>query len=1326
MNYIRCQANDTHCNIISVSATEVFVILLFVLILFICNSIYQVCIYEWNPFSPDILKKTSSSNTLLTVITRTMTVIVFGLFEYNREYFVQILLCIELLLHHGFMTMRHWYELQYYSHAVNEFIVATSAVNAWASLCALLCVLINNTKDTGTAWMFYFGFFPVVAAGIHFVRQRYDSIEDSTIYALRNPTEVCIRVQLAQRGIMNTWDKGRDHTTVEGGFLGANFREIDNMFILASKRYQDSPRLYFCWSIHAFVYKQNRFLAMSKLKSIVQDAPSPHQTYPAVVQLRYVAEVSSLGSRELDIGMQVEQQKIETECREEMTTCLMAQLRLWSALNMDTVPMHVIQEVSDDIYHSLKRADIQLKRLLRVNPNSPYYRRLYANFLLYVANDAQAAGIHLQKAVDLAAGTKNSLSDETDDVNNAIIIISGEKDRMGEILQLNIPAAQLFGYGQEELIGKKVNQLMSKPYGEVHNGHVAHYVNTKESTFVNTKRTLMMKHAQGYIFMADIRVREYAMASEEPSVGFLGIIHPHSRQPNVMIVEIEEFTIVDVSSGIMAILPATSSALKSGELSLDDWIPNLENLVGDIVNELDENPKCEVVIDPKDHIGFEKVPYKFSFQFLPLHAGGDHFLVNVELLEGLVPISTEKDADSLGSSEFSGESNASINISPSTPGPPMPVPIFSRRDEDDSIQQSIDTFNSGSTAMVPQSNLKFIETQGQQPTSANIIAGRRNAQILKLLLESKETSTNMYIQRLLSVIGLALVVLSILAIASHALWLTFTLNRFKASINIIYDEGTLRTSTAACTYSTYLYKYKDLANLTVEDMAIGMKEVKDMVNGVDELRTRLRECQTDPSVEVLGKLQYVPINIQMFDFSVKTLSAVEILHLYALMANKLVGDSTSSTSAFPDSRDLLFYDMNQDSQLLHVLNASVFEVQKAQMEYNITTLHFSLGFTLGSLGLIVLLMILAALPTISKIESQRYLVFQVFQSFSTVLLRDLLTATTEKLGTLIGYEEAMNRAAVFEFTGNLSLQAVQAKEKLQKSQNSKSKHSLMTHRSFAISSGKMLISLTIVVVYFLGLQLWWEGNRTTIYDEINARINYAQYRHMLVKSMNTQILGIDDTGAPQVNLTALEAYEVELWNVEHAIIYGRDDIHLHHSLDFLPKSDAYMFSNLCITIRDVSKDECASFLKGVMTRGLHEALMHYITLSQRVRQAYGLFREESSDGPMKDQLLERISTMRKMGDKFLSGPLLLSAETLKKEIETLLEDVSQTRYMLTVLFVLINGLLFFGVYRPMMNQMNSELLKSQNMLRVIPIELLEYSANIKSLVQAVITSMSSS
>ncbi|WLD14934.1 PAS domain-containing sensor histidine kinase [Planctellipticum variicoloris] len=99
---------------------------------------------------------------------------------------------------------------------------------------------------------------------------------------------------------------------------------------------------------------------------------------------------------------------------------------------------------------------------------------------------------------------------------DAIIII----DNRGLIDSVNRGAERMFGYAQEELLGRNVSLLMPEPYASEHDGYIQRYLQTGNARIIGIGRTVQARRKDGSLFPADLAVSAF----EDGRPYFTGIL----------------------------------------------------------------------------------------------------------------------------------------------------------------------------------------------------------------------------------------------------------------------------------------------------------------------------------------------------------------------------------------------------------------------------------------------------------------------------------------------------------------------------------------------------------------------------------------------------------------------------------------------------------------------------------------------------------------------------------------------------------------------------------------------------------------------------------
>lgn len=112
---------------------------------------------------------------------------------------------------------------------------------------------------------------------------------------------------------------------------------------------------------------------------------------------------------------------------------------------------------------------------------------------------------------------KNLLSSIIETAPDAIITI----DASGVILSFSPAAEKMFGYAQNEIIGRNVKALMPDPYHSEHDGYISHYLTTGEKRIIGIGREVRASRKNGETFVAELAVGEVSAGDQVIFTGFL-------------------------------------------------------------------------------------------------------------------------------------------------------------------------------------------------------------------------------------------------------------------------------------------------------------------------------------------------------------------------------------------------------------------------------------------------------------------------------------------------------------------------------------------------------------------------------------------------------------------------------------------------------------------------------------------------------------------------------------------------------------------------------------------------------------------------------------
>ncbi|XOV79424.1 MAG: PAS domain S-box protein [Aestuariibacter sp.] len=97
-------------------------------------------------------------------------------------------------------------------------------------------------------------------------------------------------------------------------------------------------------------------------------------------------------------------------------------------------------------------------------------------------------------------------------------------DKLGHIISINKMTEKMFGYQEDELLGKKINMLMPKEFAREHDHYLSQFEETGEAKVIGLARNLKAKRKNGSLFPIRLTITELA-GSEVTDAGFIGFIH---------------------------------------------------------------------------------------------------------------------------------------------------------------------------------------------------------------------------------------------------------------------------------------------------------------------------------------------------------------------------------------------------------------------------------------------------------------------------------------------------------------------------------------------------------------------------------------------------------------------------------------------------------------------------------------------------------------------------------------------------------------------------------------------------------------------------------
>jgi PAS domain S-box-containing protein len=143
--------------------------------------------------------------------------------------------------------------------------------------------------------------------------------------------------------------------------------------------------------------------------------------------------------------------------------------------------------------------------------------------IAWLSHLLRAAEAAHRKAVDLAQARAARLDAVLRTAVDGIIVINAK----GQIEVFNGGAARLFGYPEEEVVGRNVSMLMPSPHHESHDHYLERYLTTGDAKIIGTGREVMGRRRDGSMFPLHLSVGEMWIDGERK---FTGMLHDLSAR----------------------------------------------------------------------------------------------------------------------------------------------------------------------------------------------------------------------------------------------------------------------------------------------------------------------------------------------------------------------------------------------------------------------------------------------------------------------------------------------------------------------------------------------------------------------------------------------------------------------------------------------------------------------------------------------------------------------------------------------------------------------------------------------------------------------------
>jgi PAS domain-containing protein len=302
---------------------------------------------------------------------------------------------------------------------------------------------------------------------------------------------------------------------------------------------------------------------------------------------------------------------------DDAVQCFSLMHKLWSHAVETSCDMAVMGGLAEQLYLARTRASKRFQAMLSINPDSIMALRAYARFCAEVLGDLERATELDNKAdriedkhtrteikpVELVCIGAREESLSAMNEHNAVVTMTGELRRYGEITDANVVASRLFGRARSDMIGQSLATLFPEPLGNVYDTAVLDYLSphTRNDSLGHAHLSVAIT-AGGWLKPVRISVQESAGSELDSTPCISMVLQPAPSRRGIFLVGNSEqgFPVLGLDSSSYDLLgevvhmaiadltrasgrgddesTPTSWKLRQADIQLLRWFPSLLRL----------------------------------------------------------------------------------------------------------------------------------------------------------------------------------------------------------------------------------------------------------------------------------------------------------------------------------------------------------------------------------------------------------------------------------------------------------------------------------------------------------------------------------------------------------------------------------------------------------------------------------------------------------------------------------------------------------------------------------------------------------------------------
>ncbi|KAA0151464.1 hypothetical protein FNF28_07133 [Cafeteria roenbergensis] len=264
---------------------------------------------------------------------------------------------------------------------------------------------------------------------------------------------------------------------------------------------------------------------------------------------------------------------------EETTKAFAAQNKLYNHAVESNPDASRLGVLAEELFKARTAAERRFRTMLQINPDSIMALRAYSRFCEEVLHDADRATELMNKAnriEDKHAKTNVRPLDavvvgaveeplSVMDEMNAVITMTGELRRYGEITDANVATARLFGRGRSDLVGQSLASLFPEPLGSLYDAAILAYLSPHEKgeAFSRGAHVSVVQTAGGWLAPVRVSLQEGAGSELDATPSLSLVVQRAPTKRRMMVVG-------DAESGFPVLALDVESMALLGDEAMDE------------------------------------------------------------------------------------------------------------------------------------------------------------------------------------------------------------------------------------------------------------------------------------------------------------------------------------------------------------------------------------------------------------------------------------------------------------------------------------------------------------------------------------------------------------------------------------------------------------------------------------------------------------------------------------------------------------------------------------------------------------------------------------